>query len=241
MHFHLPKPLHSWREFVGEVGIIVVGVLIALFLEQMVQRWEWQHKVEAAKEAMKLELLSDDAPEVYQRGAMHPCLVERLDTIRSAVEANRSRQEVTDLIGGFWIQFLTFDSLAHDAANTSEIATHMSPDELTRYTNGYVMMPLMDRTTSMEAADLSRLHALRRTGGSLSEAEVSQVLGAVEALRNDDRMMWVSVRFAIPVLRQLGKFDPKRMHRFMANARDHYGQCVRDLPENFPNNLPEGA
>jgi hypothetical protein len=29
MHFHLPKPLHGWREFAGEVGIIVVGVLIA--------------------------------------------------------------------------------------------------------------------------------------------------------------------------------------------------------------------
>jgi len=23
MHFHLPKPLHGWREFAGEVGIIV--------------------------------------------------------------------------------------------------------------------------------------------------------------------------------------------------------------------------
>jgi hypothetical protein len=30
MHFHLPKPLHGWREFIGEVGIIVIGVLIAL-------------------------------------------------------------------------------------------------------------------------------------------------------------------------------------------------------------------
>jgi len=30
MHFHLPKPLHGWREFAGEVGIIVIGVLIVL-------------------------------------------------------------------------------------------------------------------------------------------------------------------------------------------------------------------
>ena len=30
MHFHLPKPLHGWREFAGEVAIIVIGVLIAL-------------------------------------------------------------------------------------------------------------------------------------------------------------------------------------------------------------------
>lgn len=27
MHFHVPKPLHGWRGFVGEVGIIVPGVL----------------------------------------------------------------------------------------------------------------------------------------------------------------------------------------------------------------------
>ena len=30
MDFHLPKPLHGWREFVGEVRTTVLGVLIAL-------------------------------------------------------------------------------------------------------------------------------------------------------------------------------------------------------------------
>ena len=33
MHIHLPKPLHGWRAFLGEVGIIVLGVLIALAAE----------------------------------------------------------------------------------------------------------------------------------------------------------------------------------------------------------------
>lgn len=37
MHFHMPKPLHGWREFAGEVGIIVIGVLIALGAEQVVE------------------------------------------------------------------------------------------------------------------------------------------------------------------------------------------------------------
>ena len=36
MRFHLPKPLHGWREFAGEVGIIVIGVLIALGAEQAI-------------------------------------------------------------------------------------------------------------------------------------------------------------------------------------------------------------
>ena len=30
MHIHLPKPLQGWREFLGEVGIIFIGVLLAL-------------------------------------------------------------------------------------------------------------------------------------------------------------------------------------------------------------------
>ena len=42
MHFHLPKPLHGWREFIGEVGIIVVGVLVALTAEQLVEAAHWR-------------------------------------------------------------------------------------------------------------------------------------------------------------------------------------------------------
>ena len=36
MHFHLPKPLPGWREFLHEVPIIVLGGLIALGFEQVV-------------------------------------------------------------------------------------------------------------------------------------------------------------------------------------------------------------
>jgi hypothetical protein len=235
MHIHQPKAIRGWGELAKEIGIIVVGVLIALFFEQIVQGWEWRHKVHASEEAMKLELLSDDGPEIYQRAVMHPCLVARLNAIRSAVERNGRRDDINRLIDSYWVQFLTFDSLAHDAANASDVSTHMPPDELTRFTNAYSMMPLMDRTTVLEAADLGRLRALSRSGGALSQAEANEVLNAVEALRNDDRMMWVSAKFGLPYLRGLGPFDSARMQHFIDNARSHYGTCIHDLPPDFPN------
>ena len=40
MKIHFPQPLHGWREFTGEVGVIVLGVLIALGAQQAV---EWVH------------------------------------------------------------------------------------------------------------------------------------------------------------------------------------------------------
>ena len=37
MHFHMPKPLHRWRDFLNEVGIIVLGVTIALGAEALIE------------------------------------------------------------------------------------------------------------------------------------------------------------------------------------------------------------
>ena len=55
MHFHLPKPLHGWREFFGEVAIIVLGVLIALAAEQLVEQWSWRERTRSAIDALKTE------------------------------------------------------------------------------------------------------------------------------------------------------------------------------------------
>ncbi|MBV9062475.1 MAG: hypothetical protein JOY77_06055, partial [Alphaproteobacteria bacterium] len=37
MDIHKPKPIRNWREFLKEVGIIVLGVSIALGAEQAVE------------------------------------------------------------------------------------------------------------------------------------------------------------------------------------------------------------
>lgn len=67
MHVHLPKPLHGWREFIGEVGIIVLGVLIALSFEQLIDAWQWREKIRRAEAAMRVELSRDDGPQAYAR------------------------------------------------------------------------------------------------------------------------------------------------------------------------------
>ncbi|HKO69956.1 MAG TPA: hypothetical protein VJV58_03385 [Bradyrhizobium sp.] len=242
MHVHVPKVLHKWREIAGEIAIIVVGVLIALFLEQMVEAWHWRQKVAASEAAIRREVLWDDGPEIYERAAMHPCVVARLDAIRTAVETGKSRQDIGSAIDGYWMETVTFDSLAHDAANTSDVATHMPQAQLDLYNTPYYLIPLMDRTHAQEMADWPRLRALKRTGGPLSEAESSQLLLAVEVLRNDERMMWVASKLVMPTMRALGgELDPARTQMFMASARRHYGACVKDLPLNFPDNLPHGG
>jgi len=86
MHFHLPKPLHGWREFAGEVGVIVLGVLIALSAEQMVEQWRWHERADEARDRLRAEvghefLLTEERKAVYQ------CIDEQLSKIEDAVLA----------------------------------------------------------------------------------------------------------------------------------------------------------
>src|SRR5438045_5510555 len=81
MRFHLPKPLHGWRAFVGEVGIIVVGVLIALSAQQLVENWQWRGEVREADRRMRQEL-SYDLANAYERIAIDRCLRPRLGELR---------------------------------------------------------------------------------------------------------------------------------------------------------------
>jgi hypothetical protein len=58
MHVRLPKPLHGWRAFAGEVGIIVLGVLIALGFEQVAQAIHWRYEAAKAQDALRNEAIA---------------------------------------------------------------------------------------------------------------------------------------------------------------------------------------
>ena len=56
MDIHKPKPWHGSREFMKEIGTIVIGVLIALAAEQGVEAIHWSHKVDDAHVRLHREL-----------------------------------------------------------------------------------------------------------------------------------------------------------------------------------------
>jgi hypothetical protein len=80
MRFHLPKPLHGWREFVGEVGIIVLGVLIALGAEQAVETMHQRSEVDQLRQSLRAELADSRARWEHMRTA-DGCSAKRLDAL----------------------------------------------------------------------------------------------------------------------------------------------------------------
>jgi hypothetical protein len=179
MHFHLPKPLHGWREFAGEVGIIVIGVLIALGAEQVVEAVHWRHEL-AAERSSLLQEAKDSFAGVAARKDQQPCVDRRLAEIHTVLERHH-RGEPLGLVGeigrptrqgatrGTWQIALAGQGLAH-----------MSNDEKLTFSDVFSSFDLFDKAEEKEGEAWLKL-SLLNTPDLLTEQDWSSILAAYNA------------------------------------------------------------
>jgi hypothetical protein len=128
MRFHLPKPLHGWREFAGEVGIIVVGVLIALGAQQVVESWQWHQKAAQTKEILDAEL-HRDAVSAYDWLTVAPCVDQQLNSIDKALSSARQSGNV-QATPQLTPPLEVFTEDAWLDARAMQVADHLSPQTI---------------------------------------------------------------------------------------------------------------
>ncbi len=134
MLFHLPKPLHGWREFAGEVGIIVIGVLIALGFQQLMEAWNWHDEAKKAVETLKKES-SANFNYSAERVAAQPCLDAQLDRLMAVVmnsaERLRPVAKIPSTIGDLAFRQPTGRPYANDVWNSvvsDGVASHLNSE-----------------------------------------------------------------------------------------------------------------
>jgi hypothetical protein len=187
MHLHLPKPLHGWREFVGEVGIIVLGVLIALGAEQLIENRHWHHQVELGREALREEV-RDNLNAVQSRMVLEPCVRSRLDQLGALLRELRPGQPIR-LAGKVGIPIPNGGAKgAWNIALSSQAAAHMPLREQLEYSNAFDNYENWDRIRAEERAAWVKL-SLLDAAPRLSEAELAGLRQAyAEAVAADTRV-----------------------------------------------------
>jgi hypothetical protein len=133
MHFHVPKPLHGWRAFAGEVGIIVIGVLIALGAQQVVEDFHDRREVAELRSALRAELADDRARWEDMRAADR-CTLQRLDMLERWAASTPADAR---LVNAFHLMLWNMHSSAWDIAKTSPAAANIPLDERLRFGDLY--------------------------------------------------------------------------------------------------------
>ena len=86
-HIHKPKKLHGFREIAGEIGIIVIGVCIALAAEQIVEKLHEARLAEETQVIARSELQAT-LKDFLNRRVTQACIDRRLDEVTALLAAS---------------------------------------------------------------------------------------------------------------------------------------------------------
>lgn len=228
MEIHTPAhPIHGWRELLKEVGIIVLGVLIALGAEQSVEALHWHRKVLDAEQAMRLELRDDDALQAFTRLAAATCLDRQLDAIQTAIETGRDRRVIAALVSDYTPPARTWDSEAWNAAVASDVSSHVPADRMVTWSLPYRLIPLLQSINLDEYSVAVQLQPTRSDGGRLAIDESDRMLLADHKLRADNQAMaHRSGAFLIGAQKNGVGIAANVQARILDELRARYGNCV---------------
>ncbi|HEX7758722.1 MAG TPA: hypothetical protein VF459_04420 [Caulobacteraceae bacterium] len=223
----LPKPLHGWRAFVGEVGIIVLGVLIALGAGQVAEMFHRDEQARLAEHAMRLELAEDDGPQAYARVTIGSCLENQIARIHDSA-ATAPADQLRGWVAVYAPPFRTWDNEAWKAVVSSNVGDYMGAERLVDWSAAYRVLPGLSDTNARETELATELHDALPPLGEPSPADRQYLRRVAGQLRvSNDRLTRGSQLF-LARTRQLAATVPAPTQQtLLKTARSIYGACVR--------------
>jgi hypothetical protein len=227
MHFHLPKPLHGWRELAGEVGIIVLGVLIALGAEQVVEAIHWSHETADARAALKAELNHDLGAIKYSQ-SRSGCARARLADLETFAQSWRDGKPIRltgHLSGG---GSYSFHSNVWDIVKSGQTAAHMSLREKLDYAQIYDFLDNL-QTQRQTAGTAVRELAEDTYGGKLTDADLRRMEVNIQIAKSYPVTLQKNLNEIAGAVQRLG-LKPDALP--VVNAEGAKAECRSLLPTN---------
>jgi hypothetical protein len=240
----MPKPMHGWRVFAGEIAIIVIGVLLALGAQSIVEQWRWQGEVKTSNDAFRDELGTASAI-AYERLIIQPCLQGRISELSRLLAEKGSEwaaQPMTYKTKSYFnvmpvayaapSRLLPTDAWKNAISNGT--LNHLSLNRVRELSNLYGQVADFDALQDDEAKAAARLTPLvfNRTLDTASRTDMLASLAEVDRING---LMGLQATQIIDAVRELRLGFPKSEVEVGRNAtvkaqRAVRGACVANLP-----------
>jgi len=189
MHIHKPKGFHNLKEFMAEISVIIVGILIALSAEQLIEWIHIESKLSETREALRAEL-SIDAANLKAMNDENACADARLNLLQDwsdgKVQVNTAHLASMQSRPLLW----TLPITAWEVTESTGVMAHMPIKERLAYAEVYDELA-NERThiwDERRAWDLLARYAGKTTLDPLEARTLKADLGTVR-IRDDDRRL----------------------------------------------------
>lgn len=171
------RPVDGWRRFAGEVGVIVLGVLIALVVQQVAQAVKDRSDAASARRAVRYEI-GDLLAGLDKRAGTQACIDRRLAEI-GALLVRRP------FVAPRWIGRPQTWQMSHarlDAATQAGRTTLFPLDEQTEFADIYGSFHAVEDAQQREQAAWAMLRGLEELP-TLSDADAAGFRAALQDAR----------------------------------------------------------
>jgi hypothetical protein len=189
MEIHKPKPVHNWREFLGELGTITLGVCIALAAEQTVEWFHWRDKTNYATDQIQREL-NASMDYSMERIMVEDCIRHRLDYLEQKLLSSGEKWTPVMPAGTVGIQAgdvvavprRFWSDIAWTAAVADTSVTHFNRERLSSYARIYENVNSARDQNQREFENVSHLNILLKPV-MLSNDKKVELIGDIEGER----------------------------------------------------------
>lgn len=202
-HVEVPNKVHGGREFLKEVGIIVLGVFIALFADQLGQRYDWRLRVAEAREALDREI-AEAAGTAQERIAYSACANRRLDELHNLVMNAGPAIERPLIVSRYHTVVRPWSEDIWETMIAAGVMEHMPHNELLRYAAIYDLISDIRQQQLREEDSISDLALLTSLQGRFLPVTRDRLFAAVTRARRDNNAIVRDSQQLLQRARQLG-------------------------------------
>jgi hypothetical protein len=210
MEIHKPKPVHSWRELATELGIVVLGICIAISLEQFVEYVHWHHEVRIGRQALAEEITTLDR--FYARRILvAPCLSRQLDEDAARIRDLAANRKVAPqaIAPGMTSPGALLSDAEWQSERSSQTLTHFPRAELALMSRFYAQTADLREWIFEEERSLSALAVLADDPDHLGPADLAQLRVNLNTARMLNYLIVLNAPRQLAISAQLGIQYPR--------------------------------
>jgi hypothetical protein len=188
LEIHKPKPVHSWRELLTEIGVVVIGVSIALAAEQTVEWLHWRNQVTEARKVLASEIAYDMRIAIWRMRTAN-CVERRLDELAAIVDTAAKTGSLPP-VGDIAVpQRAYYRSGTWDSVVASQTAMHFPGQQLVDITLVYTIITTLGARAVEEGAAWQSLYAMVGPGRRLDAASEARLRESLSQARTLNRLV----------------------------------------------------
>jgi hypothetical protein len=188
MDIHKPKPVHNWRELFKEIGIIVIGVVIALAAEQAVEAVRWMYQVDTGEAALKVAFIRE-ADNMALRKTQSDCIAQRLDFLSEIVERASLSGQLPAIGAIGHPPYTPWTIGAWEALVANDTVSHLPRGKMLAYVQIAQRTAVLSGMSDREDDQWTILDSMVGPGRRLSDVEAEQLRVTLAQAAESNRLM----------------------------------------------------